>query len=322
MDFQKKILELYNQGIVLAISSRNNFDDAINVFRNHPNMVLKEENFAVLKIDWNEKEKHLEEISRILNLGLDSFVFVDDNPFECERIRKAIPEVFVIRVPENLWELPEIFEKYEVFDLLTLTEEDKIRGKMYREEVKRESLRISSFSIEDFYYSLKMGITFGKAGIKTYQRLAQLTQRTNQFNLTTKRYQEEDIINFSNSKDYRVWWASLKDSFGDYGIISLAIIKVLDKLWEIDTFLLSCRAIQKTVETAFLSFILKEAKKEEIKELTGKIIYTNKNMPARDFYKRHNFNLISKDEKGEEWICNVAKNEIIMPPWFSVKEDI
>lgn len=322
LEFQRRVLNLFNQGVILAISSKNNYEDAINVFKNHPFMVLKEENFSVMKINWEEKEKHLKEISELLNLGTDSFVFVDDSAFECERIRQAMPEVFVLKVPENLMELPEIFEKEELFDFISITEEDKKRSKMYREEAKREELKLSSFSLEDFYNSLKMVLVIGKAGKETYQRISQLTQRTNQFNLTTKRYSKEEIINFSEAFNYRVWWASLKDIFGDYGIISVAIIKVEDKCWDIDTFLLSCRAIKKTVETAFLSFICKKAKEEKIENLKGKIIYTKKNIPARDFYEKHNFKLVSKNEKEEEWVCNLKDYDLNYPEWFEVKEQI
>ena len=321
LEFQKRILNLYNQGVILAISSKNNYEDAINVFKNHPFMLLKEENFAVMKINWEEKEKHLKEISNLLNLGTDSFVFVDDSAFECERIRQAMPEVSIIKVPENLMELPKILDESEYFDFISITEEDKKRGKMYREEAKREELKLSSFSLEDFYNSLKMEITIGKAGEKTYQRISQLTQRTNQFNLTTKRYSVEEIMNFSKSNEYRVWWVNLKDSFGDYGIISVAIIKVEDKNWILDTFLLSCRAIQKTVETAFLSYICKKAKEERVENLIGKIFYTKKNIPSRDFFSKHNFKLISKNEIGEEWICNLKDYNLDYPKWFKVKEE-
>lgn len=320
MDFQKKLLNLYQNGILLAISSKNNYEDVMEVFKNHPYMVLKEENFVAMKINWDEKENHIKEISRILNLGTDSFVFIDDSEYECERIKKTIPEVTVYNMPKDPLEISSFFEEIEDFDFVNLSEEDRKRGKMYREEAKREELRISSATIEDFYYSLKMKLQIGKVTPDNFQRISQLTQRTNQFNLTTKRYTEEDIKNFYENENYRLYWARLLDNFGDYGIIATAIILKEDDSFIVDTFLLSCRAIQRTVETAFLAYILKKAKEEGIKKIKGKIIYTKKNIPARDFYKRHNFIKVGQKENEEEWFAEIKNINLDYPEWFQIEE--
>lgn len=320
VDFQKRILNLYNNGVLLAISSKNNYEDAIEVFKKHPYMVLKEENFVVMKINWDEKENHLKEISKILNLGLDSFVFIDDSKYECERIKKALPEVKVYTMPENPYEILDFFYNIDDFDIINISEEDKKRGMMYRQEAKREELRLSSSSLEEFYHSLKMKLQIGKAKNENFQRISQLTQRTNQFNLTTKRYSEEDIKNFALDPKYKIFWAKLEDNFGDYGIIATAIIIEEEDTWIIDTFLLSCRAIQRTVETALLVYISKKARENNIKKIKGKIIYTKKNLPSRDFYKRHNFYKISENEREEEWYINLKDFNIEYPKWFQIEE--
>lgn len=320
VNFQKKILNLYYNGVLLAISSKNNYEDAMEVFKNHPNMVLKEENFVVMRINWDEKESHLKEISKILNLGTDSFVFIDDSEYECERIKKTMPEVTVYKMPKEPTEITTFFEKIEDFDFVNISEEDRKRAKMYQEEAKREELKISSPTLEDFYFSLKMKLQIGRVTADKFQRISQLTQRTNQFNLTTKRYTEEDIKYFSENEDFRLYWARLSDNFGDYGIIAAAIILRENDSFIMDTFLLSCRAIQRTVETAFLAYIFKKAKEEGIKYIKGKIIYTKKNIPARDFYQRHNFTKIAQSENEEEWFAEVNSINLNYPEWFQIEE--
>lgn len=320
VNFQKKILNLYYNGVLLAISSKNNYEDAMDVFKNHPNTVLKEENFVVMRINWDEKESHLKEISKILNLGTDSFVFIDDSEYECERIKKTMPEVTVYKMPKDPTEITTFFEKIEDFDFVNISEEDRKRAKMYHEEARREELKISSPTLEDFYFSLKMKLQIGSVTADKFQRISQLTQRTNQFNLTTKRYTEEDIKYFSENEDYRLYWARLSDNFGDYGIIAAAILLRENDGFIIDTFLLSCRAIQRTVETAFLAYIFKKAKEEGIKYIKGKIIYTKKNIPARDFYQRHNFTKITQNENEEEWFAEVNSINLNYPEWFQIEE--
>lgn len=305
IEFQKKILALYKRGIILAINSKNNLSDVSDVFRNHPYMILKEENFASIKINWNDKATNMKEIADELNIGLDSLVFFDDDELNREWIRLKLPEIFTPDLPKDSSNYPEFVEGLNCFNLISLTEEDKEKGKMYASQRIRQSLKESLRDVQDFLKELGTSIDLAYANEFNTPRISQLTMKTNQFNLTTKRYTEEQIKNLGSDKNYLVLCANAKDRFGDNGITSVAILKKEKDEWTIDTFLLSCRIIGRDIEKAILKFIIDEAKKNKIDFLKGQYIPTQKNTPAKDFYKENGFKLESFGNNIETWIFDI-----------------
>jgi len=294
VQFQKLLLNFYRQGIFLAICSKNNYDDVLEVLEKHPDMVLRKEYFSSIKINWTDKAQNIFEISDELNIGLDSLIFLDDNPAECELIKQQIAEITTVLLtgdPDNY-----IKQVKEIKGLQTtlLTKEDIQRNKMFAADMKRKELKTHVTNMKDFYKSLQMVALLEIDKQSNVSRIAQLTQKTNQFNLTTRRYSIEDIRRFISGKDYKVYSLRLEDKFGDNGIVLVAIVKKDKKYWSIDTLLMSCRVIGRQAETALLSEIISDAEKENIEEVIGEYIPTKKNKPAENFYLNHGFS--KKDE--------------------------
>lgn len=308
-DFQKRLLELSERGVILAINSSNNCDDAIEVMRKHKYMLLKEDNFACMKINWLDKTANMEEIAKELNIGLDSLVFFDDSKANCELIRKTLPDVMVIHLPEDTSLYPKILEDLKVFNSFALTDEDLKRGKSYISQKKIVSLRSAAINFESFLKQLEIRTTVMPADDFNMPRIAQLTQRTNQFNLTTKRYMEDDIKRFSMSQDYIVRCLDVRDKFEEYGITGVFILKRFDtnRIWEIDSFLLSCRVLGRKVEFSFMRYIVDEAKKAGVKELHGKFIPTQKNKPAERFLEDCGFALHNNNDKELNYILKIEE---------------
>ncbi len=320
IDFQKKILALYERGIILAINSRNNPEDALEAIRKHPYMVLKEKHFSSIKINWADKATNMKEIANEINIGLDSIVFLDDDKTNRELIRKEIPEVEVPELPEDVVDYPTALEELKGFNTLTITPEDMKKGEIYALQKKRKVLEKSSINLESFLKDLEISIKILKADKFNIKRISQLTQKTNQFNMTTKRYSEEEIKSFANDKAKEVFCINVNDKFGDSGITGAIIIKE-DKnapVWEIDTFLLSCRILGKNIEKAFFSEIIKMAKQKGVKKITGEFINSSKNLPAKDFYKENNFKRSSKDSKNRTWILELENLEYKSPKYIKI----
>ena len=294
-DFQKKLLELSEGGIILAVNSKNNYNDAIEVIRNHPYMLLREDKFASIKINWNDKVKNIQDIANDLNIGIDSLVFIDDDKTNREFVKEMLPDVFVIDLPEDSCDYARTLEKLKIFNSFSITHEDLEKQEMYAAQKKRDELKSKIASLESFLKELKMEITVMKVDNFNLPRASQLTQKTNQFNLTTKRYTEEDIKHFLNNKNYLLRLIHVKDRFGDYGIAGLAILKKTDpQTLEIDTFLLSCRILGKNIEFAFLQELIEESKKYNIQKIIAKFIPTKKNIPSANFLNEAGF--IFKEE--------------------------
>ena len=303
LEFQQCLHALFHRGMLLAVNSKNNMDDVREVFARHPYQVLKEEHFAALRINWEDKELNIKSIAEELNIGMDSMIFLDDDPVQCSRVQSQLPDVHVIQLNDpsrsidSLMSLPE-------FAVLQFTDEDKSKGKMYVEQRKRLELR-QSVSIDDFLRGLKMKVVIQRADSFTMPRIAQLTQKTNQFNMTTKRYTEQEIAAFAASG--LVASVAVKDTFGDNGIIGTVIVEKgelkpgTQSTWKIDTFLLSCRIIGRKIEDALLAYILKCAAKESVKEIIAEFIPTKKNKVAENFYKNNGFALAEKRDGKEVW---------------------
>ena len=285
LEFQKTLLALYEIGLLLAVNSKNNFDDAIKAIREHPNMVLRENHFASVKINWQDKAANLKEIAKDLNIGLDSFVFIDDDKVTRQMVKDFLPEVEVVDLPEDTALYPVVLKKINSLNILQITEEDKSRGAMYQIEKNRVELRNSAKDYSDFIKSLNLTATMLSANSFTVPRISQLTQKTNQFNLTTRRYSENQIEELTKSGDFFISCFQAADKFGDYGITGVAIIKSQNENWIIDTFLLSCRILGKNLEFAIMKALLDDAKTRGVKKIAGNFIPTANNKTAENFYR-------------------------------------
>jgi FkbH-like protein len=315
-EFQLAILALAQRGVVLAIASKNNPADALEVLDNHPEMVLRPRDFACLEIHWNPKSESLPRIADQLNLGLDSFVFWDDEPREREIVRDQHPSVLVPDVPADPSAYARTLLNLECFDVLSLTDEDRRRGEMYRQEASRQQWlsNVSPSNLDEFYRSLQMTVSIDRPDGYTVSRFAQLTQRTNQFNFTTQRYTESEIRAKLSDESRDLRTVSLKDRFGDLGVVGAAIVNRGAGLWELDTFLMSCRALGRGVEDAFLAALASEAKKAGV-ILCGKFIPSKKNEPARQFLDRLRFPTEVDADSSLRFKIDPAA--VAFPPWIS-----
>jgi FkbH-like protein len=309
VDLQKYILALYNRGVVLAINSANNPDDVLEVFRRHPYMILKEDHFAAMQINWHDKVSNMKAIAEQVEIGIDSLVFLDDNHVNREVVKQALPEVMTVDLPSDPSLYPKTIMELRVFDSLQLTSEDKVRGKMYAEQRKRQELQKAASDISEYLKALQTVVTIEKANKFTIPRISQLTQKTNQFNTTTRRYLEDDITRMSESSKFLVVSVKVEDKFGDSGLTGVAIVEKSVNKWRIDSFLLSCRVLGRNVEDTLIAYIIEQAVVDGAQILIGEFIPTKKNAPARDFFEKHGFAKVSSNEGGSEvWEYNLQQS--------------
>jgi FkbH-like protein len=316
MAFQRALLECYERGIILAIASKNNEQDAMEVLGEHPAMLLRPSHFAARQINWNPKPDNLRSIAAALNIGTDSLIFIDDNPVERDEMRRQLPEVLVVELPADPMGYAEAVRKLAVLERLRVSAEDLDRGRQYEEQRQREDLHRASGSMEDFYRSLAMQVAVKPIAPATVSRAAQLTQKTNQFNLTTRRYDESRVAAMLNDQSWRTYACSVRDRFGDNGLVGVALVRISEGIWEIDTFLLSCRVIGRTVETGLLAKIAGAARAAGAERLTGKFISTAKNAPAQAFYQNHGFTLAGENESGSVWTLDLSASTVLWPDWL------
>jgi FkbH-like protein len=304
-ELQQWLLALYERGIVLAINSRNNFADAMDVIRNHPHCLLRERHFAAVRINWQDKASNLVEIAQELNIGLDSLVFLDDDPVNRALVRQAAPAVYVVDLPKNPACFLPAVQQLDVFDTLQLTREDLRKSQQYSEQAQRSRCREASGSLDEYLAALQTVLTVKAVGPETLARAAQLTQKTNQFNVTTRRYLEADLLE-QQAKGWRLYIGAVKDRFGDSGWTALAIVEPAEDTWRIDTFLLSCRIIGRGVEEAMLSCICRDAAEAGASCITGEFVASPKNQIAASFYASAGFQPIESAGELRRWLRPVS----------------
>lgn len=308
-EFQQETLNLYHKGIILALCSKNNEADVWQVFREHPGMVLKREHIAAARINWQDKATNIKQLAQDLNIDLDSMVFVDDSEFEIEMIRHALPEVEVIHLPGNAAFLYQgLLASCGWFDGLMLTSEDQQRGSMYQAEGERNKLRSEvQLDVEAFCKSLNMVVTIRFADDFAIPRIAQLTQKTNQFNLTTHRHTEIDIKSLADGDDSDVVYLGLKDRFGDLGIVGVCILKYESSKAIFDTFLLSCRALGRRIEDVMLQHGVKLAELRGSRTVIGTYAATRKNEQVKDFYANQGFKLTTSNDGIDTFVLDLTR---------------
>jgi len=305
-------LELHSRGVFLAVNSKNNEQDVLEVLNHHPDCLLKPHHFAVLRANWNDKVTNLREIAAELNIGIDSLVFVDDNEAECALVRELLPEVAVVQLGADPTTFEALLRQGGWFDTLRITEEDRGRTESVSADRQRKQLQTGAASYEEYLKGLEMTVTIERGGLENGPRISQLSQKTNQFNLTTRRYSEAQIRAFLEDANVLVYSVRLRDKFGDSGLIGVAIVVFDGTRAKIDSFLLSCRVIARGVEDAVLAAILEDCKTRGAAVVEGSFFPTAKNAMAADFYAKRGFTKIN--ETDFERI--IDHQPIEFPAWF------
>ena len=318
---QRALLDLHNRGIILAIASKNNPGDAMPVLESHADMVLRPEHFAALRINWNDKAQSIREIASELNIGIDAIAFLDDNPAERELVALALPEVHVIDLPEDPAGFAAAIRASPLFERLSLSHEDRERGRLYAEQRQRAELQTGVATLEDYYRSLCQSLQILGPTEQTIPRIAQLTQKTNQFNLTTRRYSEQQIAEMARHPGTEILAVRVRDRFGDNGIVGVAIMVRDGTLAEIDSLLLSCRVIGRTVETALLAVLAERARRKGASMLKGTFLPTARNMPAAGFYPSHEFTRAAEEGEGEIWELDLNEHSVTVPDWITIDNE-
>lgn len=307
VEFQKYLLALNKRGLLLAINSKNNREDVLKLLHEHPYMILREEHFSSIQVNWEDKPSNMITISKELNIGLDSLVFFDDDRTICAIMRSILPQITVVEMPDDPALYSETLLTLNELNLMQITDEDRKRSDMYMVERKRNEATKQHGSLEDFLRSLELTVEISRANDSTVPRISQLTQKTNQFNLTTKRYSEEEIRSFMNSPNYVVKSLRVWDKFGDYGLTGVVITRDDGQERIIEEFLLSCRVLGKNVEFSVLSQLIDDTKKDGIKTLIGLFEKTSKNIPAERFYKEAMFEQVIGDDALQRSVFTIGQ---------------
>jgi FkbH-like protein len=311
LELQRFLLALKRRGILLAACSRNDEKTALEPFEKHPEMVLKCADFAAFAANWTSKAENLKAIREALNIGFDSMVFLDDDSFERNLIRAALPEVIVPELPEDAADCVKALCELNLFEAGSFTEEDRARAGRYEAQALRRSKQAAFTSPEDYLRSLNMRITVARFDAFHLPRVAQLTSRSNQFNLTTKRYAEGDCAAFMKDEaGCFPFYVTLKDDLGDSGLVAAAILLYKDDALEIDQWLMSCRVLMRGVEEHMMNAAVAHARAKGLKTVRGRYVPTAKNAMVRDFFGR--FGFVKTEERPDgsaDWSLDAARYE-------------
>ena len=305
-EFQYWVKKLKNRGVIVAVCSKNTESIAKEPFEKHPDMVLRLDDIAVFMANWENKADNIRQIQSVLNIGFDSMVFLDDNPFERNIVRENISDICVPELPEDPADYLEYLYEQNLFETVSFSNEDFKRTKLYQIESKRLSVQQKFTDVDDFLKSLDMTSVVESFNTFTIPRIAQLSQRSNQFNLRTIRYTENDIEKIYKSDNFFTFTFTLEDKFGDNGLICVVILKKEDKqTLFIDTWFMSCRVLKRGMENYVLNTIADKAIENGFKFLKGEYIPTPKNDMVREHY--HNLGFIKKNNY---WILNLKEYKL------------
>jgi FkbH-like protein len=320
--FQRAIKGVQGRGLLLAACSKNNRADVEEVFRLRPEMPLGLADFAATRINWEPKHANIRAIATELNIGTDSLVFVDDNPAECELVRQLLPEVEVIELPKDPAAYAGLLLDRPSLERLAISAEDLRKTEQYREQAAREAVRVETGDMEAYLASLETEVTIWPATRAELTRVHQLFAKTNQFNLTTKRYRVPDIERFLTSPDWHLEVVAAKDRFGDLGIIAVLLLELRGGDVVVDSLLMSCRAMGRGIETVIANRIKAVASAlRPAGRLVGEFRPTAKNKPAADFYTRQGFVLDVTDADGNQrYGVRVAEAAVVPCPAITVDQ--
>ena len=301
---------LKQRGIVLAVCSKNEMATALLPFEKHPEMVLRRDDFAVFVANWNDKAVNIREIQRTLNIGLDSMVFLDDNPFERNLVRELVPGVIVPELPEDPADYVRAISELNLWETTTFSTEDTKRTELYQAEAQRREEQAGFASVEEFLRSLDMRITVERFDSFHLPRISQLMQRSNQFNLTTRRLSEVGCKELMENSAWLPLYAKLADRLSDHGLISVVTVEALAGELAIRDWLMSCRVLGRGVESYLMNRVAEQAKKLGLRRITAEYIPTAKNSMVKDFFQQFGFEKASETDKGESrWSLTTEQYE-------------
>jgi FkbH-like protein len=291
VDFQKELMALLQRGIYLAVCSKNNMADVLEVLEKHDAMVLRREHFSAFEVNWERKSRNIERIAKQLNIGVDSLVFIDDSPTEIEEVRYNLPSVTSILVPKELAILPRLIRESVLFDAAAETPEDRLRVASMQHERQRERLK-EEMSEDAYLASLGLIVDVFEAEDVHIDRVTQLINKTNQFNLTTRRRTAAEVRALISDPSWSLMCVKVTDRFGEYGLTGVAMVKYGTEAAEVDTLLLSCRVLGRGVEAGLISVLADHAADRGCARLVGEYVPTAKNALCKHFYAEQGFSLI------------------------------
>ena len=300
VEFQRALLELRRRGVLLALNSSNNPADVDEMLASHPRMHVRRSDLAALRVNWDDKAANLVSIAEELSVGLDSMVFVDDSAAECERVRTALPEVLTVHLAGEPAGRADLIRSLGVFDTLSYEDDDRERAERYRQSSVRRDLERELPTLEAYYASLEMELTVEPVSAMTLARAADLTQRTNQFNLAPQRLTRDALAQTLASPGVEAFIFRLRDRFGDYGLIALAMLEERGDALRISTLLMSCRVLKRTVEDTVLAFLAARAAERGFTAIEGLFRPTARNQAASAFYHDRGFELVAREADGAE----------------------
>lgn len=318
-EFQQYLKEIKSLGVILNVNSKNDMENAI-AGLNHPDGTLRPDDFIVIKANWNPKSQNMQEIADELNLGVDSLVFVDDNPAERAIINQHIPNVETpdIQRPEKY---VEIIDRAGYFEVTNLSKDDLKKSEMYKENAERNKVMSSFADYSDYLKSLNMYAKIEHFIPLYMARIAQLTNKSNQFNLTTKRYTQSEIERVASDENYITLYGKLEDTFGDNGVISVVIGHIQEKILEIDLWIMSCRVLKRDMEFAMMDELVKKAKEKGIEVIKGFYYPTVKNNMVRNFYELQGFTKVKEDNEGNTtWELDLNKEYTNKNQFIKIEE--
>ena len=308
VDFQKEIVKLANNGIIVVLASKNNDKDVWEVFDKHSEMRLKREHIVTSKINWEEKAFNLQEVAKELDLGLDSFVFWDDNPLERDKMRNLLPQVLTVDVPNDIVKWPRLLRTINCFAKFNVTAEDKKKTNQYKSRAKFVNDLKGVDDIKTYLTSLNLSPETFPLNETNIARAEQLCIKTNQFNVRTKRHNAADLLNLKKEDQDFVFLVKLGDKYGDHGIVSLVCLsRIDDDFIFLDTFLMSCRVLGRHLESWILSEIVKRIKKKNARFLIAEFVNTERNSLALQFLNNYGF---EKVVKGSDLSRKIHSNEL------------
>ncbi|WP_166789539.1 HAD family hydrolase [Cryobacterium sp. TMS1-20-1] len=308
-DAQIRILEIANTGILLAAISKNDIADVVEAFDTHPDMVLGKRDFVALLANWEDKAANIKRLAEKLNLGLESFVFLDDNPVERENIRRSLPEVSVVDFPSDVSKLPTLIQDIysEHFFASRLTAEDTQKRVQYAEDSNRIAARNSASSIDDYLSSLEIKVKIDEMSVGSIDRIAQLTQKTNQFNVLTARYAPESLMKYQAQHGNYILGAGVSDRYGDSGLVLVIMLSSDNTEAHIDNFIMSCRVMGRHIEDSVLSAVEGFLRTRGIMRLCGRFVPSQRNVPVADLFDRLSFQLVREDSEGKDYIRDLSQ---------------
>jgi FkbH-like protein len=323
LEFHHRLKALQDRGVLLAVCSKNNRADVIEVFESRPEIPLRLADFAATEISWDPKHEGLRRIAEALNIGTDSLVFLDDNPAEVSLVQQMMPEVKAVLLPPDPADFAGLLERMDDFEKPQILEEDRRKSDQYRENRQRQELQAAAGDLTSYLASLRTELEVRLARQEDLPRVHQLFTKTNQFNLTTERYSQAEVERFATSPSCELWVARARDRFGDLGTIGVVLLKKVGRMATLDSFLMSCRAMGRGIETAIMNHVKHRLLEDRSGlELRGRYLPTPKNRPVETFYEQQGFRLLESSPSGEK-LYGLRRDEVRIEPcdWIRVVHD-